>query len=273
MSNFPKVNKPWKISVLYLVIGVMWIIFSDKIGDLLLSESVREMSQYQLIKGIFYVCLTSYLLYLLIKNLYSQVNNRNQEIQLLFSNPNLGLMKLNEEGKIIYVSENISTITKFSESELKKLHITDLTPEEFKEKEQIEFDEITHLHKNKGFSLIKYVKGKEGDISCFKVYGIRGYSEVTNEIIYIAAFEDITEQMEFLKRLESQNETLRELASEQSHLVRAPLTRILGITDLIQNYELDEDEKEELLKNLHISGNELDEALRELNKKMGTQNR
>jgi hypothetical protein len=50
--------------------------------------------------------------------------------------------------------------------------------------------------------------------------------------------------------------------------VRAPLARILGITNVIEECELTESEKMDLIKNLHDSGAELDQALRDISLKM-----
>jgi len=44
---------------------------------------------------------------------------------------------------------------------------------------------------------------------------------------------DMTEQMNFTNAIESQNARLREIAYIQSHVVRAPLARIMGLVDII----------------------------------------
>jgi PAS domain S-box-containing protein len=45
--------------------------------------------------------------------------------------------------------------------------------------------------------------------------------------------EDISEQVKYVHAIEEQNRKLADIAFIQSHLVRAPLARILGLTDLI----------------------------------------
>ena len=44
---------------------------------------------------------------------------------------------------------------------------------------------------------------------------------------------DLTEQIKFTKQIEGQNARLHEIAYIQSHVVRAPLARIMGLVDLI----------------------------------------
>jgi signal transduction histidine kinase len=54
----------------------------------------------------------------------------------------------------------------------------------------------------------------------------------------------------------------------QSHLVRAPLARIMGITDLIQNDTVkNEIELHDLLKHLLNSANELDTIIKDISDK------
>lgn len=97
----------------------------------------------------------------------------------------------------------------------------------------------------------------------------------TNVIFYkekqarISIINDITERSLYIKTIEKQNEKLKDIAWTQSHLVRAPLARILGLADLLQNYkEEKEDERKELLKYLVLSANELDHMIRDISDKI-----
>lgn len=72
---------------------------------------------------------------------------------------------------------------------------------------------------------------------------------------------DITAQIEHTQAIERQNQKLMDIAHLQSHVVRAPLARIMGLTDLIvQNKEQTPDS--ELLEYLEISVHELDHVIR-----------
>lgn len=55
-------NKPAFISILYLVLGLLWISLSDQLVSWMFSEDIRQFSRFQLVKGSFYVLLTSWLL-------------------------------------------------------------------------------------------------------------------------------------------------------------------------------------------------------------------
>ncbi|MBN3582482.1 PAS domain-containing protein [Algoriphagus aestuarii] len=268
MSNISKIAKPWSIALIYLVLGIAWIFFSDKAAEYLFSDNIREMSKFQLTKGISYVLVTSFLLYILIKSLYDQVNSRKQELELLFTNPNLGILKLDEFGYITYVSENTSKLTGYLSSELINKHIIHFTPEEWKEMDLEELNQISNTQDREGFIFNKHLQSKSGEMIIIKAYGIKVFDEKEKKTSYIAAFQNITDQVHFLNRLESQNKSLKEIAFQQSHLVRAPLARILGITNVLDDCELTESEKMDLVKSLHDSSAELDQALKDISEKM-----
>ncbi len=177
MSNISKFAKPWSIALIYLVLGIAWIFFSDKAAEYLFSDDLRDMSKFQLTKGIFYVCVTSILLYILIKSLYDQVNSRKQELELLFTNPNLGILKLDDFGYITYVSENTAKLTGYLSSELLNKHIIHFTPEEWKEMDLEELKMISETKDREGFVFNKHLQSKSGEMIILKAYGIKVFDE------------------------------------------------------------------------------------------------
>lgn len=72
--------------------------------------------------------------------------------------------------------------------------------------------------------------------------------------------KDITERMNYIRAIEEQNERLREIAWTQSHVVRAPLARIMGIVHVLTSYPGMDLQK--LLAALLASAHELDEQVR-----------
>jgi PAS domain S-box-containing protein len=74
---------------------------------------------------------------------------------------------------------------------------------------------------------------------------------------------DITEHKQYVQTIEEQNKIFREISWIQSHLVRAPLARLMGLTSLLAT-ETDENEKVEILKLLQLSSNELDEIIKKI---------
>ncbi len=66
------------------------------------------------------------------------------------------------------------------------------------------------------------------------------------------------------KKIEKQNEVLKEITWIQSHVVRAPLSRIMAITTLLKENDNTEEEKAFLIDTIIVSSNELDEVIKEI---------
>lgn len=73
---------------------------------------------------------------------------------------------------------------------------------------------------------------------------------------------DISEKLEYIAAIEAQNRKLQEIAWMQSHVVRAPLARIMGLVELIQYYPASGIENSELLDAITDSAAELDDILK-----------
>lgn len=80
---------------------------------------------------------------------------------------------------------------------------------------------------------------------------------------------DITERSKYVDTIEKQNQTFREIAWIQSHEIRAPLARLLGLVSLLET-EIPETSEESQILIGHItdSANELDQIIREISKKL-----
>src|SRR5664279_2969590 len=91
-------------------------------------------------------------------------------------------------------------------------------------------------------------------------------------IIYsIERKKTITHLTNYINTIEGQNKKLREIAWIQSHVVRAPLTRIMMLIDLIQDDSSAAEERNEMLINLQSSARELDNVIRDISDKITNQ--
>jgi DNA-binding NarL/FixJ family response regulator len=70
----------------------------------------------------------------------------------------------------------------------------------------------------------------------------------------------------YIKAIEGQNDKLKEISWIQSHIIRAPLSRIMGLIPLITD-TTDNDEREIMLHFLRSSANELDDVIRSITDK------
>lgn len=94
----------------------------------------------------------------------------------------------------------------------------------------------------------------------------------------LAVVNDITEMLQAQKKrelaetaakeraliVEKQNQKLRDIAFKASHVMRAPLTNVLGLLNLLADDKLPMAEKEALLPQLRQAGDQLDLVIREV---------
>jgi PAS domain S-box-containing protein len=78
---------------------------------------------------------------------------------------------------------------------------------------------------------------------------------------------DVTDLKNAESAIKKQNKKLLEIAWMQSHVVRAPLTKIIGLVDLIKDFPNNDDEEKELLDHLLTCANELDNIIRSISAK------
>ncbi|MBC7522914.1 MAG: PAS domain S-box protein [Flavobacterium sp.] len=113
--------------------------------------------------------------------------------------------------------------------------------------------------------------------------GIYKHKKKTGEVIYvdirsntipfqdttgrIILANDITERFTYIEAIEKQNEKLREIAWIQSHVVRAPLAKIMGLIDLIKHQDLHSEDNVKIYDYLLTSATELDVIIRDITKK------
>ena len=81
--------------------------------------------------------------------------------------------------------------------------------------------------------------------------------------IYIQS--DVSDRKSYLQSIEEQNKRLREIAWMQSHVVRAPLARILGLANLLLELGMvSEVDSVSLIENISSSAVELDKIIRQI---------
>ncbi|AYL95155.1 response regulator [Mucilaginibacter celer] len=81
---------------------------------------------------------------------------------------------------------------------------------------------------------------------------------------------DITEQLKHVKAIEEQNKRLKEISWIQSHIIRAPLCRIMGLIPLLEDNNVED--KREILAFILSSAYELDDVIRKITDKSNLSN-
>lgn len=94
----------------------------------------------------------------------------------------------------------------------------------------------------------------------------RSSVEYKDREAFIILANDVSERLAYIKAIETQNKKLKEISWLQSHKVRAPVARILGLVNLIKDDT--NNNQNEIIGYLHDSANELDEVIKDINKKI-----
>ncbi len=74
-------------------------------------------------------------------------------------------------------------------------------------------------------------------------------------------FRNITERVKHQQAIEAKNKKLSEIAWMQSHVVRAPLSTMMGLINLIQSTDISLEEKESLVAHLVTAAHDLDKII------------
>lgn len=123
---------------------------------------------------------------------------------------------------------------------------------------------INNLH----FQQCEYrIIDKEGNIKTLlsKILVKRDSNQRAYQLIGFTL--DITEQKKQTRALEIQNQKLMEIAWVQSHEVRAPLARLMGLVQLLNRSSAEGQEMKETMNHIMNSANELDEIIRKIVRK------
>ena len=106
---------------------------------------------------------------------------------------------------------------------------------------------------------------KNGDIIQVEIQGnSMAYRGTEAKVVLII---NITERLNYIREIELQNEKLKEISWIQSHMVRAPLARLLGLISLIRDVRTDTGELQHMMNYLEMSANELDQVVRDITSK------
>ncbi|MEQ9263464.1 MAG: PAS domain S-box protein [Owenweeksia sp.] len=123
-------------------------------------------------------------------------------------------------------------------------------------------------HKNKTFWTSEYkVQPSEGAIAYFmdRCYILR--DENGKPVRSVGSALDVTSSRQQLEQIKIQNKNLREIAWLQSHVIRAPLSRIMGLIYLANELDGGGKSKDEIMKMIADSAHELDDVIHKITDK------
>lgn len=162
-----------------------------------------------------------------------------------------------------FLDVNMAAISHYgySKNEFLNMNLKDIRPVE----DMTEFIvDIKQTRSNsKGF-ISGFFRHKKKDGTIINVDVQSNYISFKGIDARVVLANDITERLNYVNTIEEKNQELQQIAWMQSHIMRAPVAKIIGIADIIKKVPLDSEEKLNLLNDLLSSTNELDSIIHEI---------
>lgn len=126
---------------------------------------------------------------------------------------------------------------------------------------EIARDNISFNYRN-----VLYHKKKSGDIIMVEATSKQLIFNDKQSILVL--INDITDRNKHIQTIEKQNQAFSEIAWIQSHVVRAPLARLLGLVNLMEmELTVKDEEISSLMNYIKDSADELDQIIKEISEK------
>lgn len=235
-----------KIAVVYVVIGALWVIFSDRLSLIMAQNDMDVFVFFQRYKGWFFILITGILIYLLVyqraarlvesaeelRIKESQLQKSNQHYQSLFNHNPDAVFEITREGDLAALNPEGEAIIGSTVSELKgkPLHFL-IHPEDQKNVERL------------------FIKTLQGNPEKFEMKIITKFNQerllrcsllpiiVDERIIGVFGIaRDITHYRENEEMMIASEKlsVIGQLAAAVAHEIRNPLTSLKGFVQLMQ---------------------------------------
>ncbi len=106
----------YKITLIYFIFGILWILFSDELLDLLVKD-VNLLTKFQTFKGTFFIVVTSGFLYVLVRKHMQSLMLSELNFQRSISDSPVGIRIISMEGKTVYANKAFLDIYEFNDLE------------------------------------------------------------------------------------------------------------------------------------------------------------
>lgn len=165
-----------------------------------------------------------------------------------------------ETGVFVDVNPRFIDYYKWTKKEILNMNILDLNVD--KDLARHDFEIIKKTNRHHG---VHIHQKKDGEIAHIEVFC--GIMMVNNKRLIHVISHDITDKKRYYDTILSQIELLKSIAWTQSHVLRAPLVRLLGLVDLLKNKDYSIFQEAELIENIIDTTNEIDTVIREITAK------
>ncbi|MFO7674615.1 MAG: ATP-binding protein [Lutibacter sp.] len=282
-----KLKFEYRIAIIYFIIGFLWIYFSDTFFDTLITDK-ETLAKLNILKGSFYVVVTSILLYLLVKSHMDKLQKadvlikqrsekieiQNEELQIaktkaedsetflnnIFDHiPNMIFVKSADDLRFVSFNKAGEQFMGHTREELIGKNDYDFFPKEKadfftgKDREVLNSDEpliiVEEAINTKDGTKILFTKKVAIKDKKGNVKYLLGISED------ITAKKEIEKQLITAKERAEQSDRLKSaFLANMSHEIRTPMNGILGFADLLKEPDLSGEKQQKYIDIIQKSG-------------------
>jgi PAS domain S-box-containing protein len=234
-------NSPWVIAVIYVVIGVIWIQFSDQIVLTLFDDS-ETITQIQSIKGWFFVFASGLLIFLLVKisnellvGVINDLRVSNKKFKATIENAPLGIAHHKPNEKWIEVNQALCDLLGYEREQLMQLNFSDFIHPDDLEKGREMDQKLISGEVRRSQNEKRYIR-KDGTIFTGMVHKSAVFNGRSEPSYLVVVLKDITRQKEQGNLILQSLKEKEMLLSEIHHRVRNNLALISAFFDLENLY-------------------------------------
>lgn len=273
-----KLKSVLRVTIIYLIFGLLWIYFSDMCIDALYKGDVIRQSQLQTLKGFFYVGFTSLLLYSLVKKYNKEIIDKlkllrkseaalrksEEDYKTLFESSPMPVFIYQPDTEKILAVNNAAVIHYgYSAEEFSTLSLAKISDEARIDMRELE--QKLNIPKREGLVHATGIhRHKKKDGSLIYIYTQSNVIHYRGEKALVVIANDITQQLQYIDAIEKQNEKLNDISWQQSHVIRAPLASLMGLVHLLKDYKGNAAEQQEVLDKILSSATEVDNVIKNI---------
>jgi len=165
-----------------------------------------------------------------------------------------------ETGDFVDVNPRCTQYYEWSKEEFLSMNIMDINVD----KELVQHD-LKMIQSNSRHHSVHTHQKRNGEMVNIEVFC--GMMKLNNRQMIHVISHDITDQKRYYDTILKQIELLKSIAWTQSHVLRAPVVRLLGLVDLLKTKDFSLFEEHVLLDNIIESTNQIDSVIREISEK------
>ncbi len=181
--------------LMYLLLGVLWILFSDHLL-LVLTDNPEQLIRYQTYKGLFYIGLTGLLAWLLLRQhqrLTASLQASERAFSQTFDHAAAGIAHAGPDGQFLRVNQHFAAMLGYSSAEMLSMSFQQITHPEDLAQDQHQFNQLVQ-NITSSYTLEKRYFSKAGHSIWVKLAVAKAPNTLDKSPYFIAVVQDISAQ-------------------------------------------------------------------------------